>query len=111
MQGGLSADEQRDLEPVLLACWLVVGNAYPIHKTEGPFDPSGFMQKPQKSGYDAHVAVVYPQDPRNPYELKYVPCGPEDGGEDYLVARRPRVFLEIVVFELAQVMYMVGDGR
>jgi len=88
----------------------VVGNAYPIHKQEGPFDPSGFMNKPHKSGYDAHVAMVHPQNPSNPLEVNYVPCAPDEAGgtHGYLSdnARRlfPRAFMEIVVFELAQVL-------
>mmetsp|Transcript_26510 Transcript_26510/g.57457 ORF Transcript_26510/g.57457 Transcript_26510/m.57457 type:complete len:99 (-) Transcript_26510:299-595(-) len=83
----------------------VVGNAYPIHKKEGPSDPSGLMQKPQKPGYDAHVALVHPQDPSNAQEVDYVPCGPEDAGHAGYLAAPPqlRVFMEIVVFEVAQV--------
>jgi len=50
-QETLTSEELKDLEPVLLACWLVIGNAFPIHKQEGPHDPSGFLQKPQKSGW------------------------------------------------------------
>jgi len=54
--------------------------------------------------YDAHVAVVKPETPQNTQELSYVPCGPEDAGDNYLTEGRDRVFMEIVVFELAQVL-------
>jgi len=81
---------QEEEKQVLLMCWVVLGNIYPVVKD----DISKLRGRAKFRNYDCHYVPVVPTSPINLHESRYEPC--EEGQIQF--------FSQYVIFNEAQLL-------